>query len=220
MTRHRMQQWNSASCPVGPGFAPRKLAHTSMRALSVLIFSLFFSPPNFGQAVRVQARAFRLRPELVCLLCTLTVSATPTSVSFNLVQKGTAAASSSITITTTLTGISALGSLNLYGYLSSSSAALTDGQSTPDNIPSSAVLGKMPTGIPTSFTPFTGSYALGTAGATLELFSTSSLLSVGCTPSGASCRTDALSLEINLSSLPQLPAGTYHGTLVLQAEAM
>jgi hypothetical protein len=177
------------------------------------------------QALRVQPGMARfrpapIRPNLVCVLCTLTVSAAPTSVSFALVKGGTAAASAPIVITTTLYGVSALSSLTLYGYFSSSSAALTDGDATPDNIPSSAVLGQVPTGTPTSYTPFTQSDAVGTAGATLQLFSTASLLSLGCLPVTAVCRSDSLNLEISLAGLPQLPAGTYNGTLILQAQAL
>ncbi len=177
------------------------------------------------QALRVQSGVVRfrpapVRPDLICVLCTLTVSATPTSVSFALVKGGTASASAPIVITTTLYGVSALSSLTLYGYFSTSSAALTDGRATPDNIPASAILGEVPTGTPTSYTPFTQSDAVGTAGATLQLFSTSSLLSLGCLPVTAVCRSDSLSLEISLASLPQLPAGTYTGTLILQAQAL
>jgi len=181
--------------------------------------------PVATQAIRVQSglvrfRQLRLRPELVCALCYLTVSATPSSVNFTLTKGGVATASAPIVITTTLYGVSALSSLTLYGYFSTSSAALTDGRATPDNIPSSDVLGEVPTGTPTSYTAFTQSDALGTAGASLQLFSTSSLLGLGCIPSTAFCRTDSLSLEITLASLPQLPAGTYTGTLILQAEAL
>jgi hypothetical protein len=186
----------------------------------LLLASLVFALPVIltAQALRVQQQRLRPRPQLVCILCSLTVSASPTSTSFTLVQGGVSTASSPIVIVTTLTGVSALSSLSLYGYFSSSTAALTDGATAPNNIPSSAVLGKMPTGTPTSFTPFTGTNPVGTAGAGLLLYSTSSLLTLGCFP--ASCRTDTLNLEINLGSLPQLPAGTYHGTLLLQAQAL
>lgn len=177
-----------------------------------------FAATSAAQAIRLSKTVSK--PNLVCVLCSLTVAASPSSVSFSLIHGGTAAGSSSIAITTTLSGVSALGTLYLYGYFASASAALTDGNSTPDLIPSSAVLGQVPTGSPTTFTPFTQSGQLGTPGATLLLFSTSSLLSTGCAPSTSSCRVDNLSLEINLSSLPQLPAGTYTGTLILQAEAL
>jgi hypothetical protein len=193
---------------------------------AALLASLFLQPRLLRtQALRVQSGVVRFRPgpihpNLVCVLCTLTVSATPTAVTFALVKGGTAVASAPIVITTTLYGVSALGSLSLYAYFNSASAALTNGYSTPSNIASSLVLGVDPNGLPTSYMPFTQSDAVGTPGATLELFSTASLLSLGCNPAGASCRTDNLTLEIQLATLPQLPAGTYTGTLILQAQAM
>jgi hypothetical protein len=128
-----------------------------------------------------------------------------------------ATGSSAVAITTTVYGISLLTNLSLYGYFSSASAALTDGASTPNNIPSSAVLGQVTTGSPTTFTAFTQSNAVGTAGAGLLLYSTNSLPILSCLL--ALCRTDNLSLEINLGSLPQLPAGSYNGALILQAQA-
>ncbi len=197
----------------------------SLRCALAAILILARPSPVATQALRVQSgiarvRPTSIRPDLVCALCTLTVSATPASVSFGLIKGGTAVGSAPIVITTTLYGVSALSSLTLYGYFTTSSAALTDGDAIPDKIPSSAVLGQVPTGTPTSYTPFTQSDAVGTAGAALQLFSTSSLLSLGCLPATAVCRTDSLNLEISLSSLPQLPAGTYSGTLILQAQAL
>jgi hypothetical protein len=56
---------------------------------------------------------------------------------------------------------------------------------------------------------------LGTAGAALTLFS-QSLSSTNRTAN----RTDNLNLEINLASQPQLPAGSYTGTLNIQAQAL
>jgi hypothetical protein len=101
--------------------------------------------------------------------------------------------------------------LNLYGYFSSSGAALTGG--TPAvNIPSSAVLGQVPTGSPLTYTPFTRSNPMSSASLLLlcELF-------MG---GGNGSRTDTLNMEIDLEDLPQLPAGTYTGTLYLQAQML
>jgi hypothetical protein len=179
-----------------------------------------FANTAISQALRVQPKPMRVRPDLVCVLCSLSVSATPGLVSFTLVKGGTALASAPIVITTTMSGVSVLGSVSLYGYFSTASAALTDGLTTPNNIPSSAVLGQDTTGSPTSYTAFTQSTAVGTAGASLQIYSVFSILSLGCTPITASCRTDSLNLEINLSALPQLPAGSYTGTLILQAQAL
>jgi len=145
----------------------------------------------------------------------LSVSATPGTLSLTLVQGGTTAASSAISITTTGLFLPTRANLQLDGYFASATAALTDGASPANNIPTSAVLGQMTTGIPTTYTAFTGSPALGPAGAGLELFT------VPLTSSNrALTRTDNLTLEINTTALPQLPAGSYTGTLTLQAQAL
>src|ERR1700681_1978438 len=82
----------------------------------------------------------------------VTITAAPAFMSFHLVSKGVAASSSGVGVTTTWTGLSRFCKLNLYGYFSSSGAALTGG--TPAvNIPTSAVLGQVPTGSPLTYTP-------------------------------------------------------------------
>jgi hypothetical protein len=146
---------------------------------------------------------------------TLTISATPANVSFALVNGGVAVGSAPVAITTTWLLAPTRANLVLDGFFSSSSAALTDGASTPDNIPTSAVLGKVSTGTPTAYTAFTQTTALGPAGAGLTLY-TLPLTSAN----RSSTRTDNLNLEINLSGLPQLPAGSYTGILTLQAQAL
>jgi hypothetical protein len=106
-------------------------------------------------------------------------------------------------------------SVELDGYFASATAALTDGAATPFLIPSSDVLGQMVTGTPTTFAPFTGSGVVGTAGAGLILF-TQPITDTN----RSATRTDALNLEVDLTATPQLPAGTYTGTLTLQANAI
>jgi hypothetical protein len=94
---------------------------------------------------------------------------------------------------------------------SSSVAALTGG--TPAvNIPTSAVLGQVATGSPLTYTPFTHGNPMSGASLLLlyELF-------MG---GGNGSRTDTLNMEIDLEDLPQLPAGTYTGTLYLQAQML
>ena len=77
----------------------------------------------------------------------VTITIAHAVISFHLVSKGVAASSSGVGVTTTWTGLSQLCKLNLYGYFSSSGAALTGG--TPAvNIPTSAVLGQVPTRSP------------------------------------------------------------------------
>ena len=201
-------------------FDVRRTVRLAMASGLFCVFAGCFAASAAAQAVRLPRKAVRPVPELGCLLCTLTVSATPSNVNFTLVKGGVANGSSSIVIKTTMSGVSLLGSLKLYGYFSTAASALADGRPTPDKIPSSAVFGQMTTGVPTTFTAFTQTNPLGTAGASLLLFNTSSLLSLGCLPSTASCRTDNLSLRIDLTSLPKLPAGSYSGTLTLQAQAL
>jgi len=145
---------------------------------------------------------------------TLTVAATPANVNFALVQGGIAAGSAPVVVVTTWVLGSGRANVVLDAYFSSSAAALSGG--TPVvNIPSSAVLGQMTSGTPTTFTAFTGTAALGPAGAGLTLF-TQALTAAN----RASTRTDNLNLEIDTASLPQLPSATYTGTVTLQAQAL
>jgi hypothetical protein len=145
---------------------------------------------------------------------TLTVAATPATVSFALVAGGTASGSAPVTITTSWVLASGRANVVLDGYFSSATAALSGGTPTV-NIPTSEILGQMTTGTPTTYTAFTQSGVVGTAGAGLTLF-TQALSS----SNRSSTRTDNLNLEINLASQTQLPAATYTGTLILQAQAL
>jgi hypothetical protein len=145
----------------------------------------------------------------------LTVAATPSTVAIPLVSGGTAAGNSPVAITTTWVLSASRTAVTLVGYFSSATVALTNGGATPSNIPASEVLGQMTTGTPTSFTAFTQTAPLGTAGAGLTLF-TQGLSATN----RAANRTDNLNLEINLAAQPQLPAGTYTGTLNIQAQAL
>lgn len=148
----------------------------------------------------------------------LSISATPTSTSFNLVAGGTAQATAPVAITTTWILSSSRSSVTLTSWFANASQALTSGGSAPVYIPTSEVLGQVTTGSPTTFTAFTqspGTGGLGVAGASLVLFTQG----ISNTNRNAN-RTDNLNLEINLTSQPQLPAGTYTGTLNLQAQAL
>jgi hypothetical protein len=164
---------------------------------------------TLGQAVKVRHKTAVLEPTGSAL----TVSVSPSAVSFNLVAKGSATGNSPISITTSWSGFAKSSTIDLYGYFSSSSAALT-GKVGGDLIPTSCVLGKMTTGLPTSNTAFTQTGPFGGAGSSLELFSQT------VAGTGSSNRTDALSLTINLTSLPTLPADTYTGTLIIEAQEL
>ena len=149
------------------------------------------------------------------LLERLTISATPATVNFTLNSGGVATGSAPVAITTSWLLLPTRANVNLYAWFAAPGSALSDGATTPDNIPSSEVLGQVTTGTPTSFTPFTQTNTLGTASGGLKLF-TQALSATN----RASSRTDNLNLEIDLTAQPQLPAGAYTGTLNLQAQAL
>jgi hypothetical protein len=103
----------------------------------------------------------------------------------------------------------------LVAYFQAPHAALAGPGAT---IPSSAVLGRMPTGSPTAFAPFSGAAvgaggtAAGVAGATLVLFTQP--VSAGA---ASGRRTDQLQVRIDLTGRPEPPPGSYQGTLNLLA---
>ncbi|MGC2638475.1 MAG: hypothetical protein WA294_14930 [Acidobacteriaceae bacterium] len=147
----------------------------------------------------------------------LTISATPGTATFTLVPLGTSN-SQTVAITQTWALQSSRAHVTLTGWFATAGQALTNGATTPSYIPSSAVLGQVTTGSPTTYTAFTQtttSPALGVSGASLVLTSTP------ITSSNYSfSRTDNLNLEINLTGVNTVPAGTYTGTLNLQAQAL
>ncbi len=145
----------------------------------------------------------------------LTVSVSPSTMTFALVSGGTAAGNTPIAITTTWVLAASRANLVLDAYMSSATAALSTAGPPVVNIPSSEVYGQMTTGTPTSFTAFTQTGVVGTASAGLTLYT------VALTSSNrAGTRTDNLSLEINLSAQPQAPAAVYTGTVYIQAQAL
>jgi hypothetical protein len=110
------------------------------------------------------------------------------------------------------------GSVNLIGWFSTPSQALTNGAGI--NIPSSRMKGKLtpgapaPTSYPATFTAFTQNAVggIGTAGGSLRLYQ--------MTITGSNktqTRTDNLSLELDLTGAGVLRPGTYSGTLNIEA---
>jgi hypothetical protein len=141
----------------------------------------------------------------------LTVSLSASSVNFNLsAGSATNAGSTGVTATTTWVLRPSRNALAVYAYFGSATAALTDGGG--NNIPSSAFFiannGGASTAVNQAFAGF------GAAGSALRL------ANVTITNANrAGNRTDAMLYNINLTTLPQLPAGTYTGTLNIQAQA-
>jgi hypothetical protein len=179
---------------------------------TVIVASLVLALPAAAIAQAVKVTPKRATPNIGA--GTLSVSVAPFLVSFNLIARGAAIGNNPVNITTTWSGLAILSTISLYGYFIGSSAALRGNLSTA-TIPTAAVFGQMTTGLPTSYAAFTQTNPLGGAGASLKLFSQSILVGLG---SGS--RTDALSLKIDLTSLPTLPADTYTGTLIIQAQQL
>jgi hypothetical protein len=101
--------------------------------------------------------------------------------------------------------------VNLVAYFTIPAQALVGGAT---QIPSSRILGRMATGIPTAFTAITqnGLGGIGTAGGSLRLFAVN--ISGG---NQDASRTDNLDLQLNLVGFPPLAAGAYAGVLNLRA---
>jgi hypothetical protein len=141
----------------------------------------------------------------------ITVSLSSNAVNFTLTQgSGSNPGSTSVTATTTWLLRPNVGNLMVYAFFSSSTAALTDG--TGNNIPS-ADFQISNNGGP--FTALTNTVPFGGANAGIQL-STTRILGNNRTGS----RTDTMNFNINLVPLPNLPAGTYTGTLTIQAQAI
>jgi hypothetical protein len=141
----------------------------------------------------------------------ITVSLSGNAVNFNLTA-GSASNPGSLGITATTSWAlkPSVGSLKLYAFFASSTTALTDGAG--NNIASANVEISNNAGPLTALTstvPFGGANA-GT------LLSNTKIL--GNNRSGS--RTDLMNFNINLLTLPSLPAGTYTGTLTIQAQAI
>ena len=141
----------------------------------------------------------------------LAVTLSSNAVNFNLTA-GSASnpGSTSITATTTWTLKPSVGSVKVYAFFANSASALGDGAG--DNIPSAAFEISNNGG---AFTALTNTVPFGGANAGL-LLSTTKILGNNRTGSHA----DTMNFNINLSTMPNLPAATYTGTLTIQAQAI
>jgi len=141
----------------------------------------------------------------------ISVSLSGNAVNFNLTA-GSASNPGSVGVTATTSWLlkPSVGSVNLYAFFSNSAAALTDGAG--DNIPSADFQISDNAG---PFAALTSTVPFGGANAGLQV---SSVKILGNNRSGT--RTDVLNFNINLSTSPNMNAGTYTGTLTIQAQAI
>ncbi len=162
-----------------------------------------------AQALNSGAQAIALSASLAE---SLTVSLSANSVNFTLAAgSATNAGSSNITATTTWVLKPTRTAVTVNAYFASATAALTDGSG--DNIPSSAFFIADNAGASTALT------ATGPFGGALAGLQLANVAITGANKNAS--RTDAMAFNINLTggTLPQLPAGTYTGTLSIQAQA-
>jgi hypothetical protein len=191
-----------------PKIRARKRKHPGCRGLALVLAGivLVLAPSR----ARAQLKS---NPAVVNLNATLnssiTITAAPGLVNFNLVRNGAVIGSSPVTITTTWALPILFGTIREYAYFTSPAAALTDGAG--DNIPSGSVAGSFNGG---AFTPFTGASPFA-AGSSKTLFTQRVFIFF----SNPGRRTDTLNLRIDTTGL-NLPAATYTGVLHIQAQAI
>lgn len=167
-----------------------------------------------GLSLMAAAQVVNSGPQSIALNATLaeslTVSLSANAVSFNLAPgSATNAGSTNITATTAWVLKPGRTTVTVDAYFAST-VALNDNSTPANNIPSSAFQISDNGG---AFKPCNGLTAYGTnTGVNLE--------KITITGSNKNAnQTDNMSFNIDLSSMPQLPAGTYQGTLNIQAQA-
>ena len=138
----------------------------------------------------------------------LSVTAAPALVNFSLLPTGGVSVGSVPVSITTSWNLHPPLTATTFAYFVSAAAALTDGAG--DNIGSSRVLGSVNGG---AFTSFTGASPF-SASTSIQIFS---VRIKGFNRVGSN--TDSLNLEIDTTGM-SLPAGTYSGLLVIQAQAI
>ncbi len=175
-------------------------------ALAAIALAMFVSP-----AARAQLNS---GPSTVALSATLseslTLAVSPGTVNFTLVPNGTANGNSAVSITTTWVLARTRTSVSVYAYFTSTTA-LTDGGSPANTVATSKFNGNINGGAYSAFTGGSSPW-----GANSILVYTQSLGGAGTFNSS---HTDTLGLQVDTTGL-SLPAGTYTGTLNIQAQAI
>jgi hypothetical protein len=172
---------------------------------SMLAMVLILSPCSRAQALNSGPTTVALNATLAE---SLTLAVAPTTVTFTLVPSGTANGNSPVTITTTWVLGTGRTSLNVYAYFTSTTA-LTDAGT--DIIPTSKFNGSVDGG---AYSPFTG--GAGSFGANSKVVYNRVIGGAGTFNAS---HADTLGLQIDTTGL-NLPAGSYAGTLNIQAQAI
>jgi hypothetical protein len=176
------------------------------------IAALVLAPAMFAAPAQAQVLNSGASPIVLnaVLSDSITLTLSGNAVNFTLVG-GSASnpGSTGITATTTWVLRPSVNSLKLYAFFSSSTAALSDGAG--NNIPSADFQISDNGG---AFAALTNSVVFGGANAGIQV---SSVPIRGYNKTGTN--SDVMTFNINLTPLPNLPAGVYTGTLTIQAQA-
>ncbi len=185
----------------------------SVRALSLAlgVLALLLAAPFAGAQLLSGLSGVTLNATTVTSLSIAITSGT--SMNFTLLQGALANGSTAAAITTSWNvNPGQTGTVRLYGYFSTPATALAG---PTYNIASAFVEGRVTTGLPVTYTPFTQTNPVGPAGGSLLLFS-ETITGVNKNKT----RTDNLDVRVNLTTSPVVPTGAYTGTLRIQARAL
>jgi hypothetical protein len=172
--------------------------------LSAFVLAFMLVPASQAQVNSNVANVLLNAP----LAESVTIAAGPGTVNFALVPNGPAAGSAPVTVTTSWALAKTRTSVKLYAYFASANA-LNDGAG--DNIPNTSVKGSVNGGGLTVFntgTPYGGNFGL-------TVFNQA----ITAANANSSHGPDTIALTIDTTGLG-IPAGTYTGTLVLEAQAL
>ena len=196
-----------ATCIVGASVSPG-------RALPAQVSSAATATPALSPVGLWQTAAAGAGPAATANTISLRINSGAIQNLPSIVDNAVNAFPSPVSITTQWDVSTLVGFVDLVGYFATPSAALAAPSAT---VPSSRVLGRMPSGRATTFTGFTGNAVngVGTPGASLHLYRQLIIAPFN----GIGQRTDDLELQLDLRGLQNLPAGTYAGTLTLRAIA-
>lgn len=172
--------------------------------LSAFVLAFMFVPASQAQVNSNVANVLLNAP----LAESVTIAAGPGTVNFALVPNGPAAGSAPVTVTTSWALIKTRTSVKLYAYFASANA-LNDGAG--DNIPNTSVKGSINGGALAAFstaTPYGGNFGL-------TVFNQA----IAAANANSTHGPDTIALTIDTTGLG-IPAGTYTGTLILEAQAL
>ncbi|MCZ6514872.1 MAG: hypothetical protein O6850_03295 [Acidobacteria bacterium] len=176
------------------------------KLLSLLMFGLMFG--FLGGEARAQFNSPVADVAMNAVLNqSLTVTLDAAAVNFTMTNGSSLnAGDATISVTTAWTLIPSVGSVDIYAYFDDSTAALTNGT---DDIPAANVEGSVDGG---ALTAFMATSPFGGVGVTVG-----SITITGVNKNSSQVNT--LDLNINLTGLT-LSAGTYTGTMHIQAQAL